>query len=274
MRFSFFKGLISLALLYSLCVRATPIIINCRYPDIIKIARSCKENSLGYVIDLVVNENSHIKKGLLESLIYLRSLTFYGKQLYIEQYHLIEISHITTLYEFHFSKYSYSSSTFSLDFSIFKENKYIHTIDIEGYDFGSAYDRHVTDYYDYTDYSNGNYGAVDYTDYTPKKGSSNTPNLNLDNIHIGTEILPNENDSYDNYDSNDLSDVPKLDTSNLNIIGGPEKFSNGNDFYDNYDNNDLSDVPKLDTSNLNIIGGPEKFSNGNDFYDDFDDDEW
>jgi len=137
MRFNYFKGLISFVLLYSLCIRAAAInmIISCRHEWIIGIARSCKENSLGHIVDLVINENSRIKKGVFESLIYLESLTFYGKQLYIKQYNLVEIIHIQSLRTFHFPRTSYTSSKAILDLSIFEENKYITTIDIEGYKF-------------------------------------------------------------------------------------------------------------------------------------------
>jgi len=132
MRFNFLKGLIGSALLYSLNVNARVLqTSNYSCHHFISIYESCKENSYGFVSELVIKENAYIESGVISSFIGLEKLVISGSQKYIQQYHFNEISSLTSLRELHLTSASFSSIQF--DMSVFRKNTALSYLELSGF---------------------------------------------------------------------------------------------------------------------------------------------
>jgi len=133
---NYLKGLTIATLFCSLCVNAG-VIAEMTCSDIVTICSSCIQNSYGHVIELVLKENIQVEEGFFSSFNYLEKLTFTGEQRYIEQYHLQEISYITTLLELYLESSVFTSSQYNMN--IFENSSSLSVLEVAGINYFEYY---------------------------------------------------------------------------------------------------------------------------------------
>jgi len=139
MRFNYLIGLIIGTLICSLCIDAKPfgkkfggvgpmriphkphrphrhrIRYSCSSTFIISITSRCSQNSFGQITEMVLNKDVQVEEGFFASFVALEKLTISGKQHYITQNDLVELSNLKTLKEVYFESEKFTSSQYNMN---------------------------------------------------------------------------------------------------------------------------------------------------------------